>query len=181
MSYPPPYFLFDVGATKSRFAASHDGVHFDEPEVVITPKTFPEGIELIVTMARKLAGEHIGAVAGGIPGPLNSEKTRVINAPNLPDWNEKPLKDMIAQRLSAPVLLENDTALVGLGEAVAGSGVDYGIVAYLTISTGVNGVRIVDKKIDKSAMGFEIGHMILDVNHANYPGDFESMVSGDVC
>ena len=61
----------------------------------------------------------------------------------------------------APVFLENDAALAGLGEAVFGAGKGKKIVAYLTISTGVGGCRIVDGKIDENSQGFEPGHQII--------------------
>src|SRR3989339_806271 len=42
----------------------------------------------------------------------------------------------------APAVIENDAAVVGLGEARYGAGKSYEIVAYLTISTGVGGAKI---------------------------------------
>jgi predicted NBD/HSP70 family sugar kinase len=38
------------------------------------------------------------------------------------------------------------------------------IVAYITVSTGVGGVRIVREQIDVSRMGFEPGHQIIDAD-----------------
>jgi predicted NBD/HSP70 family sugar kinase len=64
--------------------------------------------------------------------------------------------------MNAPVYIENDTAVVGLGEAVFGAGKFHDIVAYISVSTGVGGVRIVHKQIDVSAAGFEPGHQIID-------------------
>ena len=51
--------------------------------------------------------------------------------------------------------------MAGLGEATLGAGKGYSIVAYLTISTGVGGVKIVDGKIDKNVHGFEPGQMMV--------------------
>lgn len=148
--------------------AGRDGETFDESKIVKTPKAYEEGVRLLGRIAHEFAGrESITAAAGGIAGPFNREKNMLVNAPNLPQWVGKPVRDDIAREIGlpaqagAPVFLENDTALGGLGEAVAGAGKGYGIVAYITVSTGVNGVRIVDGEIDKNAMGFEIGHQII--------------------
>jgi len=86
----------------------------------------------------------------------------LFTVPNLQGWNYKPLKKELEKGTGAPLFIENDTAIVGLGEATAGAGKGCSIVVYITISTGVGGARIVDGKIDKSAFGFEIGHQIID-------------------
>jgi len=60
------------------------------------------------------------------------------------------------------VLAENDASLGGLGEAVLGAGKNYEVVAYLTLSTGVGGVRIAGKEIDPHQNFSEPGHMIIE-------------------
>jgi predicted NBD/HSP70 family sugar kinase len=65
--------------------------------------------------------------------------------------------------------IENDTAMVGLGEAAYGAGKDFDIVAYLTISTGVGGARIVGRRIDANVFGFEPGHQIIDADGTMCP------------
>lgn len=122
-------------------------------------------------------GKKIKAVAGGTPGPQDFSHTKIINAPNLPGWNGKPLKGALQALLKTKVFLENDTALVGLGEAHFGAGKASGIMAYLTVSTGVGGVRIVDRHIDRNSMGFEVGHQIISLDGGKFR-DLESFISG---
>ncbi len=157
------YILFDIGGTKMRVALSRDGKTFAEPLKVATPKTFAEGMKEFERLVKKLTpGEILGA-AGGIAGPLSRDKSRLVNSPNLSGWVNKPLRDELSRILRAPVVLENDSAVVGLGEAVAGAGKGSEIVVYITVSTGVGGARIVRGKIDANRYGFEIGHQIIDL------------------
>jgi predicted NBD/HSP70 family sugar kinase len=180
------YILFDIGGTKMRLAASQDGENFSEPKIVQTPETFDQGIATFAQIAKEFAeGEKIQGIAGGIPGPLNKEKTMVINAPNLPAWNNKPLVEQLEQTLHAPVILENDAALVGLGETTYGAARGHAIAVYITISTGVGGARFVHGKIDESALGFEPGHQIINFDDdaqicpgCNKQGHLEGYVSG---
>lgn len=161
----PPFLLFDIGGTKMRIAVSADGKTFEEPRIVPTPETVEEGVRVLCSIAEDLlAGRRAGAVAGGTPGTLDTAKTMITNAPNLPGWNGKPFTAPLQQRVGCPVFLENDTAMAGLGEAHAGAGKGFRIVAYLTISTGVGGDRIVDGAIDASAMGVEPGHQLIDAD-----------------
>lgn len=170
-----------------RISATNDLIKFNKPAIIETPQNYKEGIAKFVAISKKLvSGKKIVAISGGMPGPLDKKHTRVINAPNLKSWNNHPFKEEIEERLQTKVHLENDTAMVGLGETYFGPGRLYknkGIVAYITISTGVGGARIVDGKIDRNAYGFEIGSQIIDVSGSIYPnyksnGNLESYISG---
>lgn len=178
------YLLFDIGGTHTKLAVSQGGKKLENITIFDTPHSFEEGIELICQKMHIVSkGKRVKAIAGGIAGPLNQDKSRLVNAPNLQDWIQKPLKHALQKRLEAPVYLENDAALVGLGEATCGAGKDFGIVVYITVSTGVGGVRIVDGKIDRNAMGFEPGHQIIEINGllcpaCNIHGHLEGYISG---
>src|SRR3989344_7879025 len=142
------YLLFDIGGTKMRVAYSRDGHAFEEPRIVATPQNFAVGMQTIERTARELsAGRPLRGVAGGIAGSLDESKEKVFRAGNLSDWAGKPLKKELEKIFHTEVFLENDAALGALGEAVAGVGKGKAIVAYLTISTGVGGARIVNGEI----------------------------------
>lgn len=180
----PPYLVFDIGGTKMRLAMSIDGKNLGSPLIIDTPKSFNQGMQVFAAEVKKLIGQNtINFAAGGIAGSLDSSRSTVFNAPHLPDWSGKNLKKSISEILHAPVLLENDTAMVGLGEAVYGGGKGFRIVVYITLSTGVNGVRVIEGKIDRSAFGFEIGHQIINFDASATEGDWgrgelEDYISG---
>lgn len=158
------YVLADIGATKMRFSASRDGESFDQPVIFETPQSYQTAVEMISKAARTLGGGELRQVVMGAPRPHN-----------LPDWHDKSLKDDVANLVQVPVELENDTALVGLGEAMYGAGKAAGILVYITVSTGVNGARIVDGHIDRSRQGFEIGGQYLSAVGTT---SLEDLVSG---
>lgn len=156
------YLVFDIGVTHMRLATSSDGQNINDPKIISTPQNFQEGIVQFKQLAQELAGsEKIEAAAGGVKGPLDKEKSILINPPNLPDWKGKSFKEEVKKNLNIPVYLENDAQLAGLGEALYGAGQGYKIVAYLIVSTGVGGVRVIDGKIDSNSFGFEPGHQII--------------------
>lgn len=180
------YLLFDIGGTNLRVAVSQDKQSFDQIKVVPTPSDFSQGISLIAQLAVELTnGQALQAVAGGIAGPFNHEKTELVKAPHLPGWVGQPIKAELERSLKTKVFLENDAALAGLGEAIYGSGRGKRIVVYLTIGTGVGGARIVDGQIDAYAFGFEPGHQILSLEPASQsglrtfkPSTLEELISG---
>ncbi len=160
-----------------RIAKSDDLTHFDAPVIVDTPQEYTDGVELFRTTVGEVAGAgaHVEGVAIGIAGPLSPDKRSIFKTPHL-RWDGRPLADDIQNSLGAPVYLENDVAMVGLGEALVGAGGSAPIVVYITVSTGVNGVRIVDGRIDRSNIGFEIGGQYLMVEEPRLT--LEDMVSG---
>ena len=157
------YILFDIGGTNTRVSVSANLRSFEEPIKYKTPKEFDTGITELVAVAKSFCNiAEIQGVAGGIRGPLRKDKEALLSETVLTDWVEKPIVSTLKERFNAPVFLENDAAIVGLGEAHFGAGRGHGIVAYHTVSTGVGGARIDHGVIDSASIGFEPGHQALD-------------------
>ena len=182
------FILFDIGGTKMRVVAADRDKFLGEPVVVSTPKDFGDGIDTLKRIIDNLAQGHaaenraVTAIVGGIAGPLNDLQTLLVKSQNLPDWVGHDIKETLHAKYKVPVDLENDSALVGLGEAHFGAGRGKSIIAYLTVSTGVGGARIINGKIDRSSLGFEPGHQIIDPDNTLCPkcegNDLEAYVSG---
>lgn len=153
--------LFDIGGTKSRFAISNDGLSFDEPIIIDTPAQYTQGILAFDDCVKKITrGKKIDKAVGGFPGTIIDGK--VFKSPNLPDYEGKLLSYELERVFGVKPTLENDASLATLGEAVYGAGKGFGIVAYITISTGIGGGLVIDKKIQKKKYGFEPGHQIVN-------------------
>ncbi len=172
------YLLFDIGGTQMRFAVSKDGKEISEVKKIPTIQNFQEALPVIRDTIFSLTnGEKIEAAVGGAPGPFDSTKSFLINAPHLTDWINKPMKETLEKILGCNVYLENDAGLAALGEATYGAGKDNSIVAFIGIGTGVGGAKIVDKKLDKTTIGFEPGHHIIKFEDGDVHY-FEELVSG---
>lgn len=166
--------FFDVGGSRMRVAGATDGQSFGEPTIVPTPKDFEEGMEKLTSTIRMVSHNvPVERIIGGLPGTLASNKSGLLIAPNLPQWQHGSIADRLVSEFGAEVTLENDSALVALGEAVQGAGKGHAVVAYLTFSTGVGGARITMGTIDKTAYTFEPGKIIVDAH-----GSFKSLEDG---
>ncbi len=177
------YILFDIGGTKTRVAKAETLESLETPIKYETPLMYRDGIEaLFAAIDTLLPHGDIQGIAGGIRGPLNHEKTGIVSEIKLTDWVGRDIVLAIAERYHVPVLLENDTAIVGLGEAVFGAGKGYDIVAYHTVSTGVGGARFVGGKLDRASVGFEPGHQELDIDRSIFghhmKHTLENLISG---
>lgn len=172
------YLLFDIGGTKIRLAYSSDLKSFSEPLIERTPSDYVDGLKLLTKMTKRLGVDKFSMASGGAPGPFNHQRTHMVNTINLPDWKRRPLKEDLEEIFSCPVFLENDTAMVGLGEASFGAGRDSDILSYFTISTGVGGAKIVNKSINDTYLGFEPGHQVIILGENKEIIELEDLVSG---
>ncbi|HVM73467.1 MAG TPA: ROK family protein [Candidatus Paceibacterota bacterium] len=171
------YIVADIGGTKMRLAAAREVDHFETPIFLGTPQSYDEALALFVETAKLIAGQDpITAIAIGLPAVLTSDKRSISKSEHLPEWGGHALTDDLERALGTKIYLENDTALVGLGEATFGAGKGSSIVAYVTVSTGVNGIRIVDGAIDRAALGFEIGGQYLSATEPLIT--LENLISG---
>jgi glucokinase len=178
------YLSIDIGGTHLRFATSSDGQAILHKEKFHTPKMYDDGIDLIEeTIERMTHGKIPKQITIGAASPIDYEKGVIMKPPALPNWGGHSIRKELEIRLKTKVHLENDAALAGLAEASTKQTKKYRIVAYITLSTGVGGARIVNGKIDYHSKPFEPGHQILDPKGRFWPGCgqrgcFESMASG---
>lgn len=178
------YFLFDIGGSFTRITLSQDGKSFPQPQIFTTPQNFDSAITLFQNTAQSLTSKsELKAAAGGVAGILDPSRSILVTAPHIKGWATKLFKEHLEKILQVPVFLENDAALAALGEAIYGAGRREHIVAYMTVSTGVGGARIVRGRIADKIIGFEPGHQIIEVSGKMCPagdgyGHLEAYISG---
>ena len=107
--------------------------------------------------------EQLLGVGIGAAGHVNGAIGKVLTNSNLPDWENVPLRDLVAERVGLPVKLENDCKCAALGEYQFGAGRGSRHMCYVTFSTGHGMGLIIDGKLYRGAIGTagEIGHTVI--------------------
>jgi glucokinase len=179
----------DLGGTKIAAAASDEcGCILSE---IIVPTEAQKGKKQVVLnivkaieCLRHSLKSTISKIGIGVPGPIDYKKGLVINPPNLPGWKKVNLKEELSKFFKVPIFIDNDANCAALGEALFGAGRRANDFIYITVSTGIGGGIIIDRKIYRGANGAagEFGHMVIDPGGykcgcGNY-GDLEAMASG---
>ena len=118
--------------------------------------------------------EGAGSFAGigiGIPGIIYLKTGTVRQSPNLPGWENYPVRDEIESLLGVRVFLENDANVAALGEKWIGLGRDVNSLCMLTLGTGVGGGVVLDGKIWHGFLGMagELGHIVVSENGVACP------------
>ncbi|MFC5712957.1 ROK family protein [Thalassorhabdus alkalitolerans] len=168
----------DIGGTNIRAVLLNEHQQIVKENIRSThPERGPDEIieEINEITAFVKENEKVGAIGIGSPGPLDPWKGVIKSPPNLPGWENVPLKEMMEQYWGVPVFVENDANCAALAEAVKGIGADAESIFYLTVSTGVGGSYIVNKEIIHGKDGFsgEVGYMMM-----NSGKSFKDAVSG---
>ena len=163
--------VFDIGGTNMRIAACRESV-LGEAKKIPTPQNPKEAIAQLVALAKEMAGgEKIDAVAGCIRGTIVDGVFRKDK--RLPEWEGTKLADEISLAIGAETTIAHDTAAVGLGEVHHGAGRGSRVCAYVTVSTGVGGDRIVDGHLDHGTYNPEIGRQLIQGE------ELEDLISGE--
>lgn len=144
--------------------------------------------ELLVAQIREileLSPEPVDAIGVAVPG-ISSPDGRVW-APNIPEWEEYPLRDVIREGLPSPeirVTVESDRACCILGETWRGAARGCRNAAFLAVGTGIGAGILADGRILSGSNGSagSLGWMALDLPwRATYGrcGCFEQHASGE--
>lgn len=101
------------------------------------------------------------AIIVASPGPQDPEAGVLFSAPNIPGWENFPLRQQLQARFNCPVFMGNDANLAALGEWMFGAGQGHKHLVYLTISTGIGSGVIVNNQMLTGARGLaaELGHI----------------------
>lgn len=151
------------------------------PKAVI--RTIVDSAQRSIKRAGLTATELTG-IGLGAPGLSNPETGVLFTSPNLPDWRNVPLRDIIQKELGSRTFLINDANAAALGELHFGAATGAENFIYITISTGIGGGIVINRRIYTGASGLagEIGHMTIDDDgplcHCGNRGCWESLASG---
>ena len=116
-------------------------------------------------------------------GPLNSKKGVIMCPPNLPDWDNVPIVDIVSEHFGVKAILHNDANACAVAEWRFGAGRGYQNLVFLTFGTGMGAGLILDGKLytgTNDGAG-EVGHIRLSEDGPEgygKKGSFEGFCSG---
>lgn len=157
------YLGVDIGGSSVKWTtADRDG----DFSAVQSRKT-PLKPSALVSLVSRIAGDvpaPLDGVCVGTPGQVDPEGTIRGAAVNLTNWGDRPLQEILAQELSLPVIVKNDTNLALLAESAIGAAAGCRNVLGVFLGTGVGGALLLDGRLYEGHGGLagEIGHTVVD-------------------
>ena len=157
------FIVADVGGTHIRAACFP--IQSQTPTIVkrISTKGPESPHERLINLISAIVpnDEEIAAITVAAPGPLDPYEGIIYEAPNIPSWNNLPLRKIIQDQFKVPVAIGNDANLAALAEWRFGAGFGHRHLVYLTVSTGIGGGVIIDNQLLQGLHGLaaELGHI----------------------
>lgn len=169
------YFLgIDVGGTNIKSGVVDDAGRVLASASVPTEATRgPDHGVLQMHLAARQALQQaqmtladIAAVGLATPGTMDIPAGMLLDPPNLPGWQNYPVRQQVAEALQRPTILQNDANAAAYGEYWAGSASSADSLVFFTLGTGLGGGIIVDDTIvqGEHSHGSELGHTILEMD-----------------
>ena len=142
-------------------------------------------LQLVYQLVDELTAAATSPILGigiGTPGLMNPEAGVVRKAVNL-DWQDLPLRDLLAERYRLPVYIANDSQVAALGEFTFGCSRQLSSLVVVKVGRGIGAGIVIDGQLfygDGNGAG-EIGHIRVvengEVCRCGNTGCLETVVS----
>ena len=187
----------DIGGTKcaavlgrGEFPLRHEDLLLDRLSFPTRPErgwreVVSELTDTAQALLQKNGVAHQSLIGIGIScgGPLDSHSGTVHCPPNLPDWDNVPLKAIMEKRFGVTATLRNDADACAVAEWRFGAGRGFENVIFLTFGTGMGAGLILNGALYTGANdnAGEVGHIRLAPDGPEgygKRGSFEGFCSG---
>jgi glucokinase len=173
---PPFYLGIDLGGTNIKSGVVDDqGRPLSSVSLETEAERGPDvGISNLAQAGREavqasgLQWDEITGVGLGSPGTMDLSRGMLLEPPNLPGWNQLPIRDLLAAQLKKPTILQNDANAAAYGEYWAGAGRNTRSLVLFTLGTGIGCGIVEEGRIieGRHSHGGECGHIIIQMENA---------------
>ena len=157
----------DVGGTTIKAALlDSDGLEYGHSERPTPRDVGPDAViatiirTIVELRARISEAARLRAVGLVVPGVVDAQQGIAVYAANI-GWRELPLRQIVAEAIGLPVVLDHDVRAAGLAELEWGAGRGLQEVLFVALGTGVAGAVITRGEAYAGATGRagELGHI----------------------
>ena len=156
------YLGVEIGGTKLQVdACDRRGRIAQLTRVAVVRRDGARGIlhQLERIIPSVLAEHPVKAIGVGFGGPVDAPQGRVVRSFHIRGWDGFALRRWFRQRFKLATVIENDTNVAALAEALIGAGRGRRAVLYSNVGTRIGGGFVVDGEIHNGRFGAtEIGH-----------------------
>jgi len=156
----------DLGGTNVKFGlVSREGRIVRRARIPTNAQTGPKrALRRIALMIRHLAKDcEVSAIGIGAAGLIEHKQGVIRIPPNLPGWDQTPVKEVIEKATGIPAYVGNDVNACVLGEFLFGAGIGKQNIFCITLGTGVGGGIITNGRlvIGANHSAGEVGHTVI--------------------
>lgn len=154
----------DIGGTNFRIGAVNENnelIKFDKIPVFSifhSSDVLKDLVEMIESFTK---GIEYSSIAIGFPATMNADRSRIIQAPNIPFMEDLPVCEVLHEKLGVPVYAERDVTFALCYDMVKYDVKDDGIVSGIYFGTGIgNALEIHGQPLcGRHGTAGELGHI----------------------
>ncbi len=179
---------FDIGGTKcAAITARWDGENITilKKEKCDTDHSLSgtQMLQRLTAMADRILESKPDRIGISCGGPLDTTTGVILNPPNLPNWINVPIVELLQKYYGVDAYLQNDANACALAEWKFGAGRGCNNMAFLTFGTGLGAGLILGGRLYEGTNGNagEVGHIRLAQDGPEgygKRGSFEGFCSG---
>ncbi len=128
--------------------------------------------------------DSLAGIAIGVPGGVDPQTGKVLDANNLPGWREVDMGRALEEAFQIPVYLDNDANMAAIGERWRGVARGVDNFVFIALGTGIGAGIFTDGRICRGRHGFAGELFRMNLEWPRWKEDFpdtgylESQVSG---
>lgn len=172
---PPFYLGIDLGGTNINSGVVNDAGR-PLSSINVETRASRGGLAGIDTLAEAgrlavrasgVSFDEIRAVGLGSPGTMDLVAGMLLDPPNLPGWNDLPIRRLLGEVLGKPTILQNDANAAAFGEYWTGAGRNSRSLVLFTLGTGIGGGIVQDGRLieGRHSHGAECGHIVIQMEN----------------
>ena len=137
----------------------------------------------LITLA-KIPREKLFGIGMSISGIINSYEGISIFCPNIPGWENFPIKQIMEKEFNIPVCIDDSVRCAAVAEKRFGIAKDHDNFIFISIGKGIGMGAFIDGKIYRGSMGLagELGHITVSEDgplcNCGNKGCLEAIASG---
>jgi len=134
--------------------------------------------------ASKISREKLFGIGMSISGIINSYEGVSIFCPNIPGWENYPIKHIMEKEFKLPVCIDDSVRCAAVAEKRFGIAKDHDNFIFISIGKGIGLGAFIDGKIYRGSMGLagELGHITVSEDgplcNCGNKGCLEAIASG---
>lgn len=128
----------DLGGTNIRIGQVANGEIISKKSIAcFSSGTKEEVLNQLFDLIESVVNKDVSGIGIGVPSVVDHVKGIVYNVANIPSWEEVHLKEILQDKFSVPVSVNNDSNCFVLGEKLYGEGKKYENLIGVTMGTGL--------------------------------------------
>lgn len=161
------YMVYDIGGSSIKWSIINENGKFVKSGKLDITDTAEEFFQFLINNTNNHKGEYdLKGIAISAPGAVDSQLGVIGGVSAIPYIHGPNFKEILSEKTSLKVFIENDANCAALGECWLGAAKYENDSAFVVCGTGIGGAIVKDNRVHKGIHnhGGEFGYTLVDID-----------------